>query len=341
MGTYSTTIYLNNSVQMLTRSHSNTKEIQTPTEQEPKMSAKEDPPTIVDLMKEICQGNKKTEEQLGEMDKTLKDNKKLLEDYISKNDATVNQLRSELDHSKTEVSTLQATVKELKGAVNTLTEEFRQTQSAVKQQNTVVNKLEKVEKTRDEEKRRSNIIIEGLKEDDRIHPRQQVGSLMADIGVIFTPENIPTVTRLGPMGRKGRKPRPILVKFSSYFYKQEIFKNISKLKDNQKWKGTIIQDDLPQEEIARRRDLRCLSALAKEKGHTSSVRGGSLIINDQRYGYRDLSKLPEGISMENAKLVEVEGGWAFQGHHAFLSTMYPCNIKHDGHDFHCSEQVYY
>ena len=75
--------------------------------------------------------------------------------------------------------------------------------------------------------------------------------------------------------------------------------------------------------------------------HTSSVRGGALIINEQRYSYRDIDKLPEGISIEAAKLVELEDGWAFQGHHAFLSTMYPCQIKHDGHDFHCSEQIYY
>ena len=45
--------------------------------------------------------------------------------------------------------------------------------------------------------------------------------------------------------------------------------------------------------------------------------------------------------MEAAKLVQVEDGWAFQGHHAFLSTMYTCPINHDGHDFHCSEQIYY
>ena len=45
--------------------------------------------------------------------------------------------------------------------------------------------------------------------------------------------------------------------------------------------------------------------------------------------------------MEAAKLVEVDNGWAFQGHHAFLSTMYTCPIKHQGHDFHCTEQIYY
>ena len=45
--------------------------------------------------------------------------------------------------------------------------------------------------------------------------------------------------------------------------------------------------------------------------------------------------------MENAKLVEVDGGWAFQGHHAFPSTMYKCKITYKGRDFHCAEQVYF
>ena len=83
------------------------------------------------------------------------------------------------------------------------------------------------------------------------------------------------------------------------------------------------------------------SSIGKREGTHLLSWGGALIINEQRYSYRDIDKLPEGISMEAAKLVELEDGWAFQGHHAFLSTMYPRQIKHDGHDFHCSEQIYY
>ena len=326
---------------MLTRSHSNSVETPLTNEQETKMSDKEKNLTIADLMKELQEGNKKTDLKLTGMDETLKDNKKLFEDYIKINDETVNKLKDDLNEAKSDVSTLKTTVTALEGTVNELTEEIKAARQDLKLYKTTMQKLEKNDKLREDEKRRANIIIEGLKKDAKLHPRQQVGALLKDIGVTIPQENIPTVTRLGPIGGKGKKPRPILVKFSSYFYKQEVFKNISKLHKQEKWRGTFVQDDLPQEEIAQHRDLRCLSALAKEKGHASSVRGSALIINEQRYSYRDIDKLPEGISMEAAKLVQLEDGWAFQGHHAFLSTMFPCQIKHDGQDFNCSEQVYY
>ena len=235
---------------MLTRSHSNTIEIPEAIGQETKMSAKETTLTISDLMKEIRSGNKKTESQLAEMDKTLKENKKTIEDYIVSNDEKVNKLRSELDEANKEVLTLKTTVTTLEGAVNDLTEQVKEVRKDVKQQAATTVKLERSDKIKEDEKRRSNIIIEGMKEDSRLHPRQQVESLFKDIGVTIPQEGIPTVTRLGPIGRKGRKPRPVLIKFTSYFHKQEIFKNIAKLKTKEKWRGLYIQDDLPQEEIA-------------------------------------------------------------------------------------------
>ena len=45
--------------------------------------------------------------------------------------------------------------------------------------------------------------------------------------------------------------------------------------------------------------------------------------------------------MENAKIVAVDDGYAFQSHFAFPSSMYPCEIDHDRHKFHCPEQVYW
>ena len=61
-----------------------------------------------------------------------------------------------------------------------------------------------------------------------------------------------------------------------------MFRNISKAEDNAKWAGVHRQDDLPQDVIEQRRDLRCLAALAKEKGHRVTLRGESLIVEDQR-----------------------------------------------------------
>ena len=45
-----------------------------------------------------------------------------------------------------------------------------------------------------------------------------------------------------------KRGRSIKVKFSASFFKQEINKNISKLKGNQSWEGVIISDVLSQQE---------------------------------------------------------------------------------------------
>ena len=109
---------------MLTRSDSNT--------ENPKvigpdrtMAAPEETPTIADLMEEIRTGNKKTGHQLTELNKTFKENKKMFEDYMPKNDLTVNKLRSELDEANKEVTTLKSTVTGLEGAVNDLINEIK------------------------------------------------------------------------------------------------------------------------------------------------------------------------------------------------------------------------
>ena len=168
---------------MLTRSHSSQKENIKSSEQDTKMSAAKEALTIEDLMREICEGNKRTDDQLKEIDNTLKDNKKPMEDYISKNDETVRKLQTELETAQGEGTSLKSTVKDLEGAVNTLTADIEAVKLDSSKQKTTLHKLEKNDKNREDKKRRANIIIEGLKEDSKLHPRLQVNTLLADIGV--------------------------------------------------------------------------------------------------------------------------------------------------------------
>ena len=175
-----------------------------------------------------------------------------------------------------------------------------------------------------------------------MHPKKQVTDLLNEIGVKLPAEAIVTASRLGSVTKgKSRRPRNILVKFNSTFWKQELFKNISKAKENEKWNGVHVQDDLPQEVLEQRRELRCLAALAREKGHRVTIKDGAIVIDDIWYIYSDIDNLPDGITMENAKMIQIEGGWAFQSHHAFPSPMDPCLIRHKDMDFHCVEQCYF
>ena len=232
-------------------------------------------------------------------------------------------------------------VKRLEATVNTLSNDVEELKKNNKHQNLKIDEMGKITKQQDKDKRKANIIIEGLTEVKTEHPRQQVAKLLQEIGVNVPMESMLTISRLGPVtSTNSRRPRHILVKFVSPFWKQEVFRNINKAKDSQKWSGVHVQDDLPQEIIEQRRDLRCLTALAKERGHRVALRGVSLVVDDQRFAFYDIGNLPDGSTLENAKLVQVEDGWVFQGHHAFPSSMYPCTIKYKGQDFHCAEHAY-
>ena len=53
-----------------------------------------------------------------------------------------------------------------------------------------------------------------------------------------------------------------------------------------------------------------------------------------------MKDLPYNLSLENAKVIEVEDGTAFQGKHIYLSNHFPCTIKYQDKVFNSSEQEY-
>ena len=193
----------------------------------------------------------------------------------------------------------------------------------------------------EEEKKRQNLIVEGIKEDPDQHPKQQVLDMLSDIGAKVQADDVAAILRLGPGKLKRNRPRPILVKFVNVNSKYEVYRNVKNLSNSDKWKYIRIQDDLPFEVQQQRKEMRCLAALARERGHDATVKGNALIVDEMRYQYKDLEDLPEGINITNAKLVQLDDGWAFQSHHAFCSNMAQCVIQYKGHDFNSSEQVYW
>ena len=65
------------------------------------------------------------------------------------------------------------------------------------------------------------------------------------------------------------------------------------------------------------------------------------MIDGKAYSYLEKSNLPHNLSIQVAKLVQVEDGVAFQGKHALLSNHHPCRIHKDGKDFSSSEQQFH
>ena len=143
--------------------------------------------------------------------------------------------------------------------------------------------------------------------------RQQFNELFLDLGVTFTEAECDYIYRIGPVPRIKDRPRPVLIQLTKLSYKGEIFKNVHKLKDNDKWSRVHIAEDMSEENSCKQRDLRAVMALAIDKGYEAKVNGLNIIIEGKRYSYNNFDQLPNELNLWAAKTIEVKDGYAFQG----------------------------
>ena len=97
-----------------------------------------------------------------------------------------------------------------------------------------------------------------------------------------------------------------------------MYKNISKLKDNDKWKHVSIGADLTEIKSSEQKDLHCIAAVAKAKGIKAVYKNGMLVTDDIKYTFADIDSLPHGLTMEEVKIRKTKDGAAYQEKHAFL-----------------------
>ena len=167
-----------------------------------------------------------------------------------------------------------------------------------------------------------------------------IDSLLKDLGVDFKDSDVRAAFRLGPIRAGVARPRSIKIIFAASNIKGEIFKNIDKLKDLDAWKGIRLSDAISPLEQSQQRDLRCIYAVAKSQNLNVKLRGSTIIFDDIKYTYKDIDALPHGLNMEGVKVVKVSDGVAFQSHHAFMSNMFMCLIKHEDIDYKSAEHFY-
>ncbi|CAH2088793.1 unnamed protein product [Euphydryas editha] len=79
------------------------------------------------------------------------------------------------------------------------------------------------------------------------------------------------------IGKKGEKPQPITITFTSLGTKIEIFKQRRVLKDTYYY----IKEDFPQHGLAKRRELQEQLKTEKEKGNSASIKYDKLIIHSK------------------------------------------------------------
>ena len=223
--------------------------------------------------------------------------------------------------------------------------------------NELEDKIEQIER----ERRRNILVIDGLLEREGERTTEVLKKVFNDPKVEFTTNVCTAIFRRGkPLSDNGarpgegrgnvnnrpeigdRRPRPLVVIFSSVTEKAAIFRNLKNLHGKEEWKSVYFNDDLTETQSNEQRDIRALSAYAKTKGYNARVKAGNLIIDGRSFRYQDLSKLPGDISLARAKTLYIldDKAVVFQSQHSPLSNLYPCNIIYRGEIFLSSEAAF-
>ena len=269
----------------------------------------------------------------------------------NKNDIEILQARA--PEAEEKVSDLQSAVDDLKSTLNKKKDESQtdQTpepvvqQTGTQYQNALITGQPLYQPLIQPESRENNVVIHGLPEkENEVESRKQLNDLLHYLEVPFSIES--GQVHIIKLGQKNESnSRPIKLRFRNPNERNEIFRNIRKLKDYEITKIRV-SDDLTPSELKFREDLQCLASLCRDKGFNVKIKNDTISINDNIYSKNNLSALPPNISMAKAKTVELkdeEGnieGIAFQGPDSPLSNFYPTPIVHHTGTFTSVEQGY-
>lgn len=131
--------------------------------------------------------------------------------------------------------------------------------------------------------RKYNIVIHGIKEEIDDNLLQVVLEIIRNkLNIQASTEQIRDAFRLGKKNNK--QQRPILVELQSYFLKNEILKNCSKLKGS---KIYISQDFTPYD-LKVNKVLRDHMLLARNQKYAAKIKNNILIVNGDTYTYEQL-----------------------------------------------------
>ena len=298
--------------------------------------------------------NDDIKKQLTDMKSLITANTSKFEEYVKTNDAKITKVDSSVDSMNKQIQDLQVQLKALQSQVKSvekgLTDANDRVENAEKEMGEAANDFhhktkvfQKVEmrlNAEEEEAKRCMVLLEGIPERTKLKPREIATNLLNELEINFVESDIRAAYRLGQLQDKQKRGRTIKVKLSASYIKQEIYKNINKLKGNRSWEGVIISDVLSQQEQEQRRDLRCLAAFARSHDIEAKVKGDKLVIDGKTYKYDDIDELPYELSLEKAKIIAVIDGWAFQSHHAYLSNMHPSKFEADNKEYKTNEHYF-
>ena len=296
-------------------------------------------PSLADLFAEFKKnqaGNQRIEDKLKDIESKNTQNTKEIKEHIERYEDDISDLKAKYDSADTRLDEVDEKFDQLSIQLKELATENMLLRKRVYQ----LERTTKACADREEELKRQNILIQGISESPYKKTKADVTELLKFVEIDVNNTTVTSIYRIGPKPKNQNRCRPVKVKFGSTLSKQDLFKNIKKLKDSDKWKNIGINDDLSEEKLSKQRDLRALAALARTKGQTAQQRGDFLILNEQKFSYRDIDDLPFHLSLEEAKLRPTKDGFAFQGPHVYLSNLADAPFDDDGTPYRNMEEYY-
>lgn len=205
------------------------------------------------------------------------------------------------------------TIEELYGKLKETQE--KQTQIVLEElknnQAIIHEKIEKIEKqvqelqlqylTLERKSRKNNIVIFGLEtsKDNLLNDTlQKLNNLMH---ISLTRSDVNNIYTVG----KEEDKQGILVQFTNYFAKQEVFKNVGELK-NQDQKISIVNDLCVQDQKTHKKLIKHLKE-AKEKNQKARIVGHKLEINGETFSAEELDLESENDSDDEENKIEKKG----------------------------------
>ena len=234
----------------------------------------------------------------------------------------------------------------LRGEIDSLKKSNAKLQANVTDLTSKINQYDLQAESRCRDEKRANLCLDGIKEDIDCDLEHVVNDLFKDLSLDFEVRDVcQSIYRKGGHVNSGEmktKPRPVIIKFYEPFQKKMIFQNLKNLAGNPKWKNVFINDDLTQEQAGKMKDLRAINGYARSIGKDSKIKGMKIIIEGKSFGLDDVDKVPQEISIVNAKNIEIMDGKgiAFQGHHSFMSNMSTSEFEFKGKQFKSVEVGY-
>lgn len=193
--------------------------------------------------------------------------------------------------------------------------------------------------------RKSHIILTGVPEDNTEGTTDNMSVQITHDKAVETLSSIcDTITSSDleatyRIGKPGRNPRPILIKFKHESVRNEVMAKKKLLKETDETKSMFMNEDLPPVINRKRAEMRAIVENAKNRNVPAKMMGNRMSVNNVAYEHKDIHTLPPGLRLADAKIQAVKGGIAFQTEHAYLSNFFPCPIKCNDIVFRSSEQL--